>query len=245
MTDIDTTTTTFTAEEARILTDGIKSALVATWNLREQAYRGRVWIALGYSSWETYCEAEFSTVAIPRAERGAVVAAMRSAGMSTRAIAAATGLGVGTVHRELSGVPDGTPEVITGADGKIYSASRPQSATPNTDELIKMIKPPIPMAGLPDAFKDLNESLMARFDVSPEALAPLVEEQRAKPLDVDRCKTLAGMSEVDFEDLISEFTNPPSDYSDDEVIMCHLHGLRVRMERRIGELLLQDEEGGR
>ena len=52
--------------------------------------------------------------------------------MSTRAIAAATRVGVATVHRELaSGVPIGTPAstglptAITGTDGKSYSPSNP------------------------------------------------------------------------------------------------------------------------
>lgn len=146
--------TTITAEEARVLTDAIKSALVATWNLREQAYRARAWVPLGYSSWEDYCQAEFSTVAIPRPQRPAVVAAMRSAGMSTRAIAAATGLGLGTVHRELSGVPNGTPDVITGADGKKYRPQRAAEEVPS-DPVFATIHHVIPMLEKASAAADL------------------------------------------------------------------------------------------
>jgi hypothetical protein len=97
-----------------------------------------VWLALGYESWPDYIKGEFrhAPLAMPRDERRAVVALLRGQGMSTRTIAAATGLGKDTVHRELSGVANETPEPgdvidvepaprpapvpIIGLDGKTY-----------------------------------------------------------------------------------------------------------------------------
>ena len=56
--------------------------------------------------------------------------------MSTRAIASATGMGKSTVDRELSAVPNGTPESepapVTGTDGKTYTP-RPTPQPPRTE----------------------------------------------------------------------------------------------------------------
>lgn len=146
-----------TAEEARDLTDRIKVAVDGTWLLIQQAYKSRAWSALGYKSWDDYCTREFGTsrLRLPREERQEVVQSLREIGMSVRAIAAATGQGIGTVHRELSAVPSGTPErrqdlpdeldddyepapapagPITGTDGKTY---------PGTNARV-LQRPPLP-----------------------------------------------------------------------------------------------------
>lgn len=101
-----------TANEARALTDQIKVAVEGTWQLIKHAYQSRAWDALGYSSWDDYCTREFGTsrLRLPREERQEIVSSMREIGMSTRAIAAATGMSKDTVHRELPGVSNETPE---------------------------------------------------------------------------------------------------------------------------------------
>lgn len=129
--------------DARVLTDRIKVGVEAIWQLVEQAYVTRAWSALGYSSWDDYCTREFGTsrLRLPREERQEVVASMREVGLSTRAIASATGLSKGTVDRELSGAPFGAPAApparkepvsppttTTGTDGKTYAASVPSAA---------------------------------------------------------------------------------------------------------------------
>jgi len=105
------TVTTLDAAEARRLTDDIKGFVTFTWDLVQEAYVGRAWVALGYSSWDDYCELEFGTsrLRLPREERSEVVASLHEAGLSVRAIAAATGSSKSTVARELSPVPNGTP----------------------------------------------------------------------------------------------------------------------------------------
>src|SRR5881628_3216171 len=102
-----------TAEHARILTDRIKVAVDGTWLLIQEAYMTRCWSALGYASWDDYCTREFGTsrLRLPREERQEVVASLRDIGMSVRAIAAATGSSIGSVHGSLPpGVQKRTPD---------------------------------------------------------------------------------------------------------------------------------------
>ncbi|MEV6769931.1 hypothetical protein AB0N05_15020 [Nocardia sp. NPDC051030] len=113
-----------TAESARELTDRIKECAEKIWKLIGQAYLSRAWAALSYRSWDEYCANEFDGVRIkiPREERSEVVASLREIGMSTRAIAAATGLDRGTVRKDLSQVDENHPPAgIVGKDGKAYS----------------------------------------------------------------------------------------------------------------------------
>ncbi|MFI7189972.1 hypothetical protein ACIBQ0_09575 [Nocardia nova] len=113
--------------DARDLTDRIKVGVEAVWELVKQAYVSRAWSILGYDSWDDYCTREFgnSRLQLPREERPEVVASMREIGMSTRAIAAATGVSDITVRRELSGATNVAPEPVTGIDGKTYPPKPP------------------------------------------------------------------------------------------------------------------------
>jgi hypothetical protein len=126
------------AERARRLTDQIKVTVEGAWQLITEAYESRAWAALGYSSWDDYCTREFGTarLKLPREERQEVVASLREQGMSTRAIAAATGVHHSTVADDLQpGVGFPTPAVpatsapraVTGTDGKTYKP-RPNPA---------------------------------------------------------------------------------------------------------------------
>lgn len=111
-----------TPETARDLTDRIKAAAEAIWQLIAQAYLDRAWEALEYGSWDDYCAREFGDcrLRLPREERREIVASMRELGMSTRAIAAATGMSVGSVHATAAGVQIRTPDSVAGLDGKTY-----------------------------------------------------------------------------------------------------------------------------
>lgn len=125
-----------TSDEARSLTDRIKTAVEDIWQLIREAYTARAWAALGYESWDAYCSAEFGTsrLRLPREERTDVVGSLREAGLSTRAIASATGLGQTTVRKHLSPSapePKGSPErPVTGLDGRSYPATRPAPTPP-------------------------------------------------------------------------------------------------------------------
>ncbi|HEY3843151.1 MAG TPA: hypothetical protein VGL48_07850 [Acidimicrobiales bacterium] len=115
MTAVDTVT--MPAERAEQLVNGIRAAFTSAWEgveLLVEAHQGRAWEPLGLPDWEAFVAHTFDVdhVRIPKAERAAIVEALREGGLNVRAIAAATGLGVGTVHRELTPderVPNGTP----------------------------------------------------------------------------------------------------------------------------------------
>src|SRR5437016_10334718 len=131
-----------TAEEARRRADRIKVALEGTWQLIQEAYFSRDWSALGYSSWDEYCISEYGNLRLrlPREELQETVVSLRDAGLSLRAIAAATQQSKSQVQRELSGVPDsrgnGTPDIrqvingdspspgSAGLDGRVVRPSR-------------------------------------------------------------------------------------------------------------------------
>ncbi len=123
-----------TPDDARILTDRIKVAVEATWHLVTEAYKSRAWSALGYSSWDDYCTREFGTsrLRLPREERQEVVASLRESGLSTRAIAAATGIDRKTIRRDLDQVGEMGP--VTGTDGKTYPARPAPEPKPAADK---------------------------------------------------------------------------------------------------------------
>lgn len=178
-------------DRARALTDRIKVAVEGTWLLIQEAYTSRAWSHLGYTSWDAYCTAEFGTsrLQLPREERQEVVASLRESGLSVRAIASATGVGYGTVQREVasSGDPDGS-RLIQGADGKSYAAARPASATepdllagddwvqPDGPGFEAAVTPPVKpkRRPLPEAFADASHDLTK----SAERLTRLTEDDR-------------------------------------------------------------------
>ena len=113
-------------EDAEARRDRIKAGLVTLWDDIKTAWRERDWLALGYESWDTMCDAEYRVgLVLPRSERPEIVADLRAEGMSTRAIAAAVGASKSTVHDDLSGVQNRTPEPVVGIDGKTYQPTHP------------------------------------------------------------------------------------------------------------------------
>lgn len=114
------------AQDARNLTDKIKAGTAALWELIKEAYVSRAWASLGYASWDDYCTQEFGTsrIRLPREERREVVSSMREIGMSTRAIASATGMSAMQASRDSRGVTNVTPAPVTGTDGKTYEGRR-------------------------------------------------------------------------------------------------------------------------
>lgn len=134
-----------TAPDARRLTDRIKAGVEAIWHLITEAYLTRAWAALGYASWDEYCVSEFGTsrISLPREDRREIVGSLREAGLSTRAIAAATGVSEPTVRRDLespgasfSGGNDApATRVVTGVDGKVYKPK------PQAQQLVSSAQP--------------------------------------------------------------------------------------------------------
>lgn len=120
-----------TEDEARQLVSRVRQLDGMLYTNLRKLYVGRGWIALGHATWEECCDVEFAgnRLQLTRGQRQAVVQELAAAGMSTRAMAAATGVSKNTVARDLrAGVPNGTPAEaeprppITGTDGKTYPA---------------------------------------------------------------------------------------------------------------------------
>lgn len=157
-----------TVDEARALTDQIKAASDSLWELVKTAYTRRAWVALGHDSWDAYLEAEFgkARIGLPREERAEVIYSLRDAGLSIRAIASATGKGIGTIHRELEAEsevieeveaefvedePAPEPHKVTGRDGRQYNARRERRkrepkppvapTTANTPNMLSVARP--------------------------------------------------------------------------------------------------------
>lgn len=118
-----------TATEARELTDCIIEHVLAAAEDIATAHQRRAWSALGYATWEAYCDAEFVRLALSREQRSEMVAALNAQGMSQRSIASAVGVDRDTVSRDLrSGGGFPPPDRVTGADGRSYPAARPTPA---------------------------------------------------------------------------------------------------------------------
>jgi hypothetical protein len=136
-------------ERARILTDAMRSSAESLWEMLTRAYQGRAWLALGHSSWDEYLDRELGDVRVrlPRAERREVVASMRDAGMSTRAIAASIGVSDGTVRND-AGAQDYAPGPVTGRDGKTYNPRPVVDPAPEPEiidaELVEDEPPTVP-----------------------------------------------------------------------------------------------------
>lgn len=124
-----------TPDEARQVTDRIRTALGVAWELVADAYRRRAWAALGFESWDAYTSAEFGAarLKLPREERQEVVASLRDAGLSIRAIAAATGHDAATVHRDLARVANATPRPPE-EDPATPSADDPSGVAPESTQ---------------------------------------------------------------------------------------------------------------
>lgn len=129
------------AASAEQVTVQIRTLLDRSWEYLALAYKGRAFLALGYASWDAYVDARFGDlrIAVPREHRHHAVAALTGVSMSIRAMAKLLGVGVGTVHREMTdtaGVPAGTPDPESprpstlGRDGKHYPPRRTPVAAP-------------------------------------------------------------------------------------------------------------------
>lgn len=129
------------ANAARRLTDQIRMVTEAMWQSVVKAWEGRVWLALGYGSWDEYCSQEFGTsrIALPREERDGVVMSLHTMGMSTRAIASATGVSKGSVSASISragthGTDEAGGEVgVSGAQNWAADTPTPQARAAGED----------------------------------------------------------------------------------------------------------------
>jgi hypothetical protein len=88
----------------------------------ERAYFGRIWLALGYESWDEWCDCELGgfRLRLPIDERRDVVAGLAESGMSNTSIADVIGVSEGTVRNDHKASGSQNYEPVTGQDGKKY-----------------------------------------------------------------------------------------------------------------------------
>lgn len=126
----------FSADEAQELTNELRADYGSLQVKISTAWRGRIWLALGYESWQDYLDEEFRDVSLrpPKELQEQVIAELRAAGMSTRGIASATDLSQPTVVRRLNEPGDSNEspekdEPVIGLGGKQYERERPPKPT--------------------------------------------------------------------------------------------------------------------
>ena len=155
----------------------------------KRAYIERAWAALGYDGWDDYCTREFGTsrLRLPREERSEVVASLRESGLSTRAIAAATGVSEGTVRNALKEGAQNyapAPTAITGTDGKTYAPTAPKPA-PAATELNDFIAE----QGLADVVANGIECSCCEGSFDPDVITELDTETLLCPDCLDEWDT--------------------------------------------------------
>jgi hypothetical protein len=92
-----------TKAEARAVTNRIKGHLENLWVDVLAAWLGEAHIALGYTSWKTYCSTEFGSdyLRVPKGERQRIVALLAEHEMPASSIAATINASHVTVHKDL------------------------------------------------------------------------------------------------------------------------------------------------
>lgn len=110
--------TDFTADEAREFTDDLKLDYVILQGKIAQAFKGKIWIALGYEDWADYITAEFGGLRIrpPKETELKAIQELSAADMSSRDIAAAYGIHHSTVAEKLKQLR--APREVEGDSGE-------------------------------------------------------------------------------------------------------------------------------
>lgn len=138
----DVATQDLDAAEARELTDRIKGVVAELLPLIVEAWRRRVWAALGFASWEEYCDRELRGLRLP-VERREAVTQLRREGMSTPAIGAALRVSDETVRTDLQelgrrGVE--LPTRVVGLDGRSRPAQVGQSRPAQPEPYVEAVQ---------------------------------------------------------------------------------------------------------
>lgn len=134
--------------QARDLTDRIRISMDGLWVLVVEAFQRRAHAALGYASWDAYCNTEFGSnrIRLPREERQETVRSLREAGLSQVAIASATGIDRKTIRSDIRASEGGDFPHPVGTDGKTYATPprREPDSLPNYDPRTGEIKDDAP-----------------------------------------------------------------------------------------------------
>lgn len=149
-------------------------------------WEARAWEMLDFRSWEALCASRgWTKVSLPAVERRETVGELRQAGMSTRAIAAATGVSDITVRRDL-GASNVAPEPVRGTDGKTYQPTQPVRVNVTVEEAPDPEPVVVPVVVIPedrpaevvtvlteDDWRDANGFEQASTEPDPDDFLPV------------------------------------------------------------------------
>lgn len=200
-----------TEPDARALTAQIRTSVEELLPLIRTAYQRRADLALGYASWEAYCDGELVGLRLAVADRREAVAGLRGDGMSQRAIASALGVGQSTVRDDLAQLSGSTqlPDRITGTDGREHPATRPTPTPGPVDSTTLPADPGTTPAPAADAPAPSQEPVptpepAAAPSTAPagsgqgEAVAPVTADAgaAAEPGRCEKCGVVLGSDEA-------------------------------------------------
>lgn len=145
---------------ARRLIARINGTAAELIDLTLELWSGRAWLALGYGTWDELCDAEITLPRLEPPQQAELRGALRSAGMSTRAIASVTGASQSTVSRSLRGESNDSPArdveqrfktkhapaKVTGTDGKKYTTRKPTPTRADAIARYPWLDVPAPIA---------------------------------------------------------------------------------------------------
>jgi hypothetical protein len=95
----------------------------------ERAFRGRIWLALGYESWAEWCDCELGGFKLPAPQRREVGVELAERDMSEVGISEVLGISRNTVRSDKAGQPVQSEQAdrkTLGQDGKGYSKPKRQ-----------------------------------------------------------------------------------------------------------------------
>lgn len=177
--------TDLTETEARQLTDRIRVGWESIAPLVAEAFHRRAWAALGYQSWDGYCDGEISGFrpALPVTTRRETVAKLSDSGMSQRAIGTALDIDHKTAAADLKVARGENSPRLTVTD----TLGRQQPASKPTEALRKFVdRPTIPFGPKPTIPADVHPPANPVLD-DPAAAAAASPARRPAPSldDVD------------------------------------------------------------
>lgn len=128
-----------TLDQAKQITKDLRQSATLLQSLCVMAYSQRIWLTMGYTSWDAYLDGEIGEERwiLPRHRRGDFINQLAKEGMPTRAIASVVGLSHMSVAKEIKkakeagALPEDLPTI--GRDGRTRKAlvRKAPAAVPN------------------------------------------------------------------------------------------------------------------
>lgn len=182
--------------QAQEITQKLRNEYGKVEELVVSAYANRIWLVMGYRSWDEYIDGEFKDLAVtpPKDQRARTIAAYSEAGMSTRAISAVTGLSKSSVNREVKKArEEGLTESDTpvrGLDGKVRKASV-APAVELSDDILDAPVDDYGISGFSTSKKAESPVATAKKVETPAVKNPVLQEVIERAADFEKASIKA------------------------------------------------------